>query len=334
VIRAAYPGSAAARDRFVAERRAPRPARNPWQAPEILIEDEPDGSGTLTRGATLFLTGAECPWRCVMCDLWQQTTVGATPPGAIPAQVVAGRRRANAGGQVAWLKLYNAGSFFDARAVPEDDYLPIASALAGVPHVIVESHPALIGDRTARWLDALDRQRHSSRPATTLEVAMGLETAHPAALERLNKRMTVERFMRAAEWLANAGVELRVFLLVSVPFIPAARQDEWLGRSIDIALACRPTAISLIPTRAGNGALEALADAGQFLAPRLSDLERSFDLALARRVPGVRIFADTWDLVRASGCTACRARRRDRLIAMNATQHPMPRIGCAVCDDR
>ena len=45
------------------------------------------------------------------------------------------------------IKLYNAGSFFDPRAVPEPDYEDIAKAVSGFSRVIVECHPALVGRR-------------------------------------------------------------------------------------------------------------------------------------------------------------------------------------------
>ena len=60
------------------------------------------------------------------------------------------------------MKLYNAGSFFDPRAVPEADYDDVAAALAGLSRVIVESHPALVGPRVDRLLASLDAP---SRPA-------------------------------------------------------------------------------------------------------------------------------------------------------------------------
>ena len=41
--------------------------------------------------------------------------------------------------------------------------------------MIVESHPSLVGERTWRLRDRLARGSHTTR----LEVAMGLETAHP-----------------------------------------------------------------------------------------------------------------------------------------------------------
>jgi uncharacterized Fe-S cluster-containing MiaB family protein len=108
--------------------------------------------------------------------------------------------------------------------------------------VIVESHPALVGHaRVDRLLAALDRHRGEDQPAR-LEVAMGLETAHPVALDRLNKRFTLERFAQAAAALADRGVVLRVFLLISPPFVPSHEQDAWLLQSIDAASpAARPS---------------------------------------------------------------------------------------------
>ena len=155
--------------------------------------------------ATVFLTGRECPWRCTMCDLWQHTTVADTPPGAIPAQIAAARTElARSARGVTCLKLYNAGSFFDPRAVPQADYDAIAAQLAGLPHVIVESHPALIGAGLDRFLDALARARPAAANAPRLEVAMGLESAHPGVLDRLNKGLTLDGFAAASAALRGA----------------------------------------------------------------------------------------------------------------------------------
>jgi archaeosine synthase beta-subunit len=324
-----YPSSAAARDRYVLDRRTPRPAHDPWRAQGLLVEDERAADGTIARVATVFLTGRECPWRCVMCDLWRHTTEHDTPRGAIAAQVAAARKTLDESREpVSQMKLYNAGSFFDPRAVPEADYDAVAAHLDGFPRIIVESHPSLVGARTATFLDAL--RRHQPSPA--LEVAMGLETAHPGALERLHKRMTVDGFLLAARRLESLGVARRVFLLVSPPFVPAAEQDEWLLRSIDVALAAGATVVSLIPTRPGNGALEGLAEQGSFRSPRLHDLERSFALAHDRVTRGrARIFADLWDLERFADCAHCLDARRARLRAMNLGQRHQPEVICAHC---
>lgn len=329
------PDGHAARDRFVTSLRPGRPIHDPWQSHAVVLEHERTETGSIAHVATVFLTGRECPWRCVMCDLWQYTTAADTPPGAIAAQTgAAGEWLAVAHPDVTRIKLYNAGSFFDSRAVPEQDYGAVAAAVARYDRVIVESHPALIGPRTRSFLTALLQHRDpSTMEGPVLEVAMGLETVHPLALDRINKRMSVDDFTRAASTLAGMGVALRVFLLVAPPFIAPADQDEWLMRSIDTALACGATAVSLIPTRHGNGAMDRLASDGAFTPPHLRNLERSFALALTRPRPaGARVFADIWDLERFASCLHCLPGRRDRLRTMNLEQRPQAAVVCTHCE--
>jgi len=285
--------------------------------------------------ATAFLTGRECPWRCTMCDLWRYTTVEDTPRGAIPSQVAAARAEAEADhGPIEGVKLYNAGSFFDPRAVPDADYDAIAAGLAGIPHLIVESHPALVSERQCRvdrLLDALAVSRRPSARTTALEVAIGLETAHPDALDRLHKRFTVDGFRRAAAALVTRSVAVRVFLLVSPPFVPETEQDDWLRRSLDVSFESGATVVSLVPTRPGNGAIDALSDVGLFRTPTLTDVERSFELALAHAGSRGRVFVDLWNLERFAACSRCLVARRQRLHAMNLEQQIGPRLRCGAC---
>jgi archaeosine synthase beta-subunit len=306
-----YPATPSERDRFVVERRGARREHDPWRYQGLIVEDERGEDGTVGRVATVLLTGRECPWRCAMCDLWMFTTTGDTPRGAIPAQISAARTELP---DIPALKLYNAGSFFDPRAVPEADYDAVADALTGLSRVIVESHPALVGTRVDRFLEALEVCGRA-----TLEVAMGLETAHPSALERLNKHITVKQFREAAKALLDRGVSVRVFLLISPPFIPTAEQDHWLARSIDAAFDCGASVISLVPTRSGNGTLEALG-ASAFIRPTLDDIERSLTLALNQANGRGRVFVDLWDLDRFASYGDCLAERSARLHELNITQ--------------
>ena len=322
-----YPVSRAERDRFVLERRAARSRHDPWRYHDVMVEQERGHDGRIANVATIFLTGRECPWRCVMCDLWRFTIETDTPRGAIAAQVTAARRTL-AGSGVTQLKLYNAGSFFDPRAVPETDYEAIAGQLGGLDRVIVESHPALIGGRLDRWLDVLARQGGPGQPPPELEVAMGLETVHPRALDRLHKRMTVDTFVAAARQLGDRRVALRVFLLIAPPFVPQEQQDEWLLQSVECALSCGAGVVSLIPTRPGNGALDAIAAEGDFHPPRLSDIERSAAHALRVAAGRGRVFVDLWDLERFSECSHCYPDRHARLHAMNLEQQVPRPVPC------
>jgi radical SAM enzyme (TIGR01210 family) len=291
---------------------------NPSRPYAFFVEDEYSSAGDLVPVATVFLTNRECPWRCLMCDLWSNTLVDAVPRGAVAAQIDYALQRLPPARQI---KLYNSGSFFDVQAIPLSDHPAIAKQVAGFERVIVESHPALVGENCWRFRDRL---------SPPLEVAMGLETAHPEILARLNKRMTLEQFAGAAALLREEEIDLRVFILVKPPFM---REDEalvWAKRSLEFAFDCGASAATLIPTRAGNGALEELAAGGEFSSPRLATLEAA--LAYGLGLHRGRVFADLWDAGKTLACPHCDDMRILRLRAMNLRQTILEPISCAACE--
>ena len=314
---AVYPSRPAERDAWIVSRRPPRNAVSAERPYAFFAEDEVDAGGTVQRVATIFLTNRECPYRCLMCDLWQNTLETTVPAGAIARQI---DMALAALPPAAVAKLYNSGSFFDHRAIPPGDYPEIAARLNGFRRVIVECHPSLVGPDVERLRDLLHGE---------LEVAMGLETAHPEVLARLNKRMTLESYAAAAERLGSIGVASRAFVLVQPPFLGEGEAAEWAVRSAAFAFDHGAGAVSLIPVRAGNGALDSLAAAGVFSPPRLSTLEAAFDGALA--LGRGRVFGDTWDLERFSQCPACLGARTARLRDMNLSQRWIRRASCDAC---
>lgn len=307
-----------------------RVVHDPWTLQGLHCDEEPDATGALVRTAAVLLTGRQCPWSCLMCDLWQHTLEHDTPVGAIPRQIELAmiELSRDTAAFPEHLKLYNAGSFFDPRAVPPADYPAIAGLVSPFQRVVVESHPALVGPRVDEWQSVFDG---------SLEVAMGLETAHPDALRRLNKGMTVESFTRAAEWLSTRAVAVRVFLLVHPPFIPQEERDHWLLRSVDVAIDSGATAVSLIPLRVRNDALGPAVRAADAQAPTLQALEHATVLALDHvrsRRSRLRVFADVWDLDtwerdRLGACAPCADVARARLKLMNLTQRPEAVVPCA-----
>jgi archaeosine synthase beta-subunit len=307
-------------DHRVVELRGAKAVLDERRAYAAVWEEEPAAAGALVPTAVVFLTNRECPYRCVMCDLWVNTLDTVVARGSIPVQL----RGALAGLPPArQVKLYNAGSYFDPHAIPPEDDEALAGLLKGCDRVIVESHPAFLagthGERCLRFRDTL-------APQTRLEVAIGLETAHAPTLARLNKRMTVDSFRRAAEFVVGHGMDLRVFVLLNPPFLVGREAEEWARRSIDVAAECGATACSVIPTRGGNGAMEALGP--EVERPRLAALERVLEYGLRRG--GLRVFADTWDLDRFFDCT-CSPLRASRLRTMNRLQRvtaPVPPCGC------
>ncbi len=312
-----YPEAPADRGRWILEHRGPRNPVSDEQPYGFLVEQERAESGEVVPVATVFLTNRECPWRCLMCDLWKNTVEETVPTGAIPRQIEHALSRLGPARQI---KLYNSGSFFDPLAVPPTDHPDIAQRIGAFERVIVECHPSLVGESATTFKAMLSGE---------LEVAMGLETVHPEILPRLNKRMTLEQFAQAAGFLRRNHIALRVFVLVKPPFLPESEAAEWAQRSAAFAFESGASVVSLIPTRSGNGAMETLAAQGEFSPPSLATFEDAVDRVLALKRG--RVFADTWDLEKFSNCPVCFQGRRARLERQNFSQSPEPAVECASC---
>jgi archaeosine synthase beta-subunit len=310
-----YPASATERDAWILRHRPAREQRDPLVPYEYLVEDECTDRGVVESVATVFLTNRECPFRCLMCDLWRNTLTGTVPAGAIPAQIDFALAQLPPAHQ---LKLYNSGSFFDPQAIPPGDHAAIAQRARGFERLIVENHPALVGEACLRFRDRLDCK---------LEIAMGLETVHPGVLAGLNKRMTLDQFSTAAKFLRANNIDLRVFILVQPPLLPVKESLAWAERSLDFAMEHGATAATLIPTRAGNGAMEMLAANGEFAPPSLHTLEAAMEYGLGLKA--ARVFADLWELREA--CPECQPQRAARLRQMNLQQVVLEKISCARC---
>ncbi len=226
-----------------------------------LVEKEPTISKKIEDTAIIFLTNRECPFHCLMCDLWKNTSDISVPVGAIPNQIEWALEQMP---DAKHLKLYNSGNFFDKRAIPEEDYDRIASLVSNFETVIVESHPKLINEKCLRFRDMLKPE---------LQVALGLETAHPEILQKLNKQMTLEDFRNSVSYLTQNRVPSRAFILLRPPFLSESEGIYWAKRSIDFAYSVGVECCTIIPVRAGNGALDLLMEKGDFSLPDIHSLE-------------------------------------------------------------
>lgn len=260
---------------------------------------------------TVFLVGGECSFRCVMCDLWKYTHPGKTPVGAIPAQLSYALRSAGgADKSKPWIKLYNASNFFAPNNVPFSDLPRIAGQLDAFERVIVENHPKLV----RRQVHEFGRMLRGK-----LEIAMGLETAHPKILSSLNKGMDLDDFRLACDRLLSWDIDVRAFVLLRPPGLDETSGIEWCTRSIEFAQRCGVRHVSIIPVRGGNGAIDYLQQSGIFQPPLASSLEMVMQSNLPRNE--LVLTADLWDWGLLSGtCTLCRDPRRKRLEEMNLQQ--------------
>ena len=309
-------------DQRIRKLRAPKPAVDAWRAHGSLVEDERRPDGRIERALTVFLAGAECPYTCSFCDLWRWTIDGPTPAGALAWQLkeVLDATPPPVPDRV---KLYNASNFFDQRAVPVQDLPAIATLVAPFTGVTVESHARTVGPRTLELARML---------SGSLEVAIGLETTHPAAMEHLNKRLSLTRFVQAAMFLADHAIALRVFVLLNPPYVPAHEAVQWTVHAVEYAARRGAAVVAIIPVRGGNGEIDRLQALGHYTPPTLSGLEDALDRCLSFAPTVVTV--DLWDAHRLATCSECSPARIERLARLNLTGRSEPRIVCSTCGGR
>lgn len=301
-------------NKWILSKRGEKNDVNPNEPYGFMVEKERLTDGSLADVATIFLTNKECPFCCLMCDLWKNTTDETVPLGSIPGQIEQALHRLPA---VKHIKLYNSGNFFDPKAIPPGDYDSIIRMLQGFDTVLIENHPKLIDHKVLDFRDKLK---------ANLQVAIGLETVHPEVLPLLNKQMTLENFRSAVQFLAKNNILARAFILLRPPFLSESEGVEWAKKSIDFAFQSGVECCVVIPTRSGNGALNYLEQAGLFHSPSITSLEQVLDYGIA--LNRGRVFSDVWDLEQFSDCADCFDAKKARLDEMNLNQILLPPVSC------
>ena len=300
--------------RWIESLRGKKNPVDPWKPYSFSTEKELTLSGHIETVNTIFLTNRECPYRCLMCDLWKNTTDKKVPPGAIPAQIELALSHLPPAKHI---KLYNSGSFFDTAAIPLEDYPNIASLLSDYETVIVENHPRLTSDHILTFRDLIKGQ---------LQVALGLETTHPEVLKRLNKKMTLDDFTKSTQWLSQNGIPVRAFILLKPPFLSAIEGIHWAKHAISFAFDAGVSSCVIIPTRSGNGAMEWLEQNDYFSSPDIQALEEVIEFGINQKKG--QVFADLWDIELFSTCTKCLNKRKKRLEQMNLKQSVSAPVHC------
>jgi len=297
--------------------RSKRGSKNPVDPEKpytYLVEKECNSEGIIEDVATIFLTNEECPFSCLMCDLWKNTIDKPSLKSSIPDQIRFALEQLPDASSV---KLYNSGSFFDVRAIPVEDYPEIASQVGSFKTVIVESHPKFINDRCLELKDILE---------SNLEIAIGLETIHPDVLPALNKKMNLDDFKNSIKFLKNHDIQSRAFILLNLPFLSPEEGVHWAKKSLEFAFDSGVDCCVIIPTRTGNGALDWLEQKGYFIKPTIPALEEVLDYGL--NLSAGRVFADLWDIEQFSKCDKCLDKRIIRMSEMNQKQELLSIIQC------
>jgi hypothetical protein len=242
----------------------------------MFSEPELTRDGQVENHNVVLTTNKECPFKCVMCDLWKNTLDYRVDQGAIATQV---KNALDQLPEAKHIKIYNAGSFFDRQSIPKQDTFDIADELRGRGYktLIVEAHPKFIGTPCFEFAEYLQPQ---------LEVAMGLETADPNVLPRLNKNMSLDDFEGATTALLEHDIFVRAFILLRTPWQTEEEGIYWAKESIDFAQRVGVECCTVIPTRNKVGMTD-------FEPPLRGSLEEV--VAYGRAKKKGRVFGDTWD---------------------------------------
>jgi len=301
-------------DRWIKSLRGGKNRLDPKRPYAYSLEKERTRRGSVEDIATVFLTNRECPFTCLMCDLWKNTTDHSVSPENIIEQIDWVLPHIISASHV---KIYNSGNFFDQKAIPSEVYPILSEKLNSFKTLIVESHPSLIDNRCLNFRNMINPE---------LQVALGLETSNPGVLSRLNKNMTLDDFAKKVKFLTTNNIQVRAFILLKPPFQDESDGVKWAKRSIDFAFQCGVECCVIIPTRAGNGALDFLRNKGYFNIPLIESLEEVLDYGV--NLKGGRVFADLWDLEKFSNCEQCFEERKSRLSVTNLNQVILEPIHC------
>lgn len=174
------------------------------------------------RRAVLFLLSNGCEWAiksangCTMCGHLAKQTRSLTPLSTddLISQFMGEFTRIDFR-NTPILNLYNNGSFFNDREIPEPARIRMLKEISEVDSIrmlVVESRPEFITERALEQIRAL-------LPNVHVEVAMGLETMDDKKrMISVNKGFTLRQYDRAVQIIRKYHLYPRSYVLLKPPF--------------------------------------------------------------------------------------------------------------------
>ncbi len=217
-------------------------------------------NGRIVNAFVLILRTRGCRWAyhsgCSMCGYFNDTNprIGEEE---LRNQIKIAREKY--GGEEL-VKVFTSGSFLDDWEVPSEIQSMLYEEFADAERIVVESRPEYV---TTEKVKELIRYGN-------IMVALGLESANDTTLKyRINKGFEVKDYIRAAQLLRDAGVEVKTYILLKPPFMSERMAIEEATKSIEFA-AEYSNIVSLNPMNIQNHTLvEYLWRRGEYRAPWL-----------------------------------------------------------------
>ena len=270
-----------------------KPHVDPWRPTARWSRTSAAPDGSVERALTVFLAGAECPFTCSFCDLWR---LHDRRPDA--ARALARAAAAGTGGRGGRTRPARPDQALQREQLLRPRAVPAPGPAGSWPRwsapfagVTVESHAST--DRRRRCCAFARAARRTARGrAGTRDDPPGGAAAPQQA------RSTSRASTRAAALLRQAGIDLRVFVLLGAPFVPAEESVEWTVRTVEhAALEQGARVVAIIPVRGGNGEMERLG-ARATSRRRRSRSSRPRSSAVCAPGAAASSLADLWDAER------------------------------------
>lgn len=278
-----------------------------------------DGSVVGRKKVILMSGGCSVP-TCTMCPFTNENNYGLErTPDALLKQVRAVLMRTDNEPPYSTLALYNDGSLFAPREIPADVQLAIAElvAAAGVRHLVVESLPQFITDKSLRpFVKRLG--------AVTLEIGVGLQSSDDLVRETLvNTRITRPVFERAMVVMRELGVVPKIYLMIKPPFLTDGEAITDVVQSVAYLRELGVDGITLCPTRVSRHTVAwQLYERGQYQPPNLwtvVEAVRRAHESVAVRVACINLRGTDFESVYPASCPDCADGIVDALVRYSET---------------
>jgi len=224
--------------------------------------------------AVLFLLSNGCEWAikngngCTMCGHLAKQTRSLAPLNAddLISQFMGEFGRIDFD-QAPILNLYNNGSFFNEREIPERARIRMLKEICNnksIKMLVVESRPEFVTENLMEQTKAL-------LPDVHVEVAMGLETMDDKKrMISVNKGFTLKQYDRAIQIIRKCHLYPRSYVLLKPPFFNENEGIEEAIKTTKHAFEIGATTVSLEACTCQKYTLtEYLANSGLYRMPRL-----------------------------------------------------------------
>lgn len=203
------------------------------------------------------------------------------------------------------LALYNDGSFFAKKEIPDDILFSIGSLVkdSGIKILSVESLPQFIKrDRLEKFLECIGDVK--------LEIGIGLQSSDTFIRETcINTRITQESFENAISLMNSLRVLPKIYLMQKPPFLTDEESITDIYESLKYLVSLGIYNATICPTRVSKGTLAMdLYNKGLYYPPNLWSVVKALELKpkeINVRVACVNLKGSDFESIFPSSCEKC-----------------------------